>query len=851
MAYKPQFDFSDYQSTNPTRPLPGHELDVELWNISDDVTGLRTDLKKIQRSDGGLQNGIVNFETLAPDVIPRLLISQGGQTATFATRADAVAAAASGELGGSSEVQMFVAGGLGYVRAPGVSTLPDLPGWRPLAPASSAHWGMQPGMTDQSAPASAMFGYCAATGTPLEVEPGDYGFTSINANVSGGRFDISAPRGPARFVQLPSRVPTAMAVQFGGGNVITTSLAATALAGGNTLTLASATGVQAGDTVYVRLSRLLEGDHRFDATRSYSQLCRVTAVNGNVVTIADPLVFDMPVGVIATGTAQAGAAGTITLAASTSLTELDVKGYELRITGGAGVGQEKFIHTYNATTKVADIGTSYTGVPQAAFSPVPNATSTYQIVAEVAVEVYRPARGSIRDLEFLGYPENGVVVYGGQFARWDGGVFENLRFSDFANHGLYTARNYKSQVRDCRFDRANYALADGGGLGYGHIDQIGYCNKVINCHATGCRTGFDNGATTLFLERVGCTVTGGGKTYAGLDFWPAAGGVTNSGISSHTGSYGCVDRGCFVRDVWFNKIRAQEYLAQANRFAGEFGNNGVFQVSYSPSCEILENTYTDLFTALPSERTNTTFNEAGQSVVGYPSTFVRPDFFVSIRHSTMPKNSSARIARNSAKGLAQSLVYLDEASATAFDLALHVLNNTFSIVSSVANILAVIKASGALAMRQLWAWGNAFSIGGATLGGVTADNYTPYPVIGNLVAGVEPVRLGESKYVAILSDDTATVIPAASHAVKRAMVHVYEYNAAVTNNFCGVVLNGSATPVATISNSGVGLYTSSLAGTTGTDGQINLSVRADGPYYLENRTGGARVIAVEMSRPWD
>lgn len=141
MAYEPQFDFSDFQSTNPTRPLPGHQLDVELWNISDDVTGLRTDLKKIQRSDGALNNGIVKFETLAPDVIPRLLVSQGGQTVAFATRADAVAAAAAGGLGGAAAVQTIFAEGLFYVREAGATVLADMPGWVPFGVTTFRHFG--------------------------------------------------------------------------------------------------------------------------------------------------------------------------------------------------------------------------------------------------------------------------------------------------------------------------------------------------------------------------------------------------------------------------------------------------------------------------------------------------------------------------------------------------------------------------------------------------------------------------------------------------------------------------------------------------------------------------------------
>lgn len=58
---------------------------------------------------------------------------------------------------------------------------------------------------------------------------------------------------------------------------------------------------------------------------------------------------------VATGTAQAGAAGTITLTAGASATDNLYRGTRIITTGGTGAGQSRSITAYNGTTKVATI----------------------------------------------------------------------------------------------------------------------------------------------------------------------------------------------------------------------------------------------------------------------------------------------------------------------------------------------------------------------------------------------------------------------------------------------------------------------------------------------------------------
>jgi len=74
---------------------------------------------------------------------------------------------------------------------------------------------------------------------------------------------------------------------------------------------------------------------------------------------------------IESGTAQAGGASTITLAAGESAINDYYNGYTIEITGGLGSGQTRTISDYNGTSKVATVS--------AAWTTQPDNTSTYEI----------------------------------------------------------------------------------------------------------------------------------------------------------------------------------------------------------------------------------------------------------------------------------------------------------------------------------------------------------------------------------------------------------------------------------------------------------------------------------------
>jgi hypothetical protein len=80
--YTPSFSFAGYQTTSPTRPLPGVRVDTEYNNIAQSLGDTIDALADIRRDDGKLQNGIVTVESLDPGMAIGILPPANWVTAT-------------------------------------------------------------------------------------------------------------------------------------------------------------------------------------------------------------------------------------------------------------------------------------------------------------------------------------------------------------------------------------------------------------------------------------------------------------------------------------------------------------------------------------------------------------------------------------------------------------------------------------------------------------------------------------------------------------------------------------------------------------------------------------------------
>lgn len=137
------------------------------------------------------------------------------------------------------------------------------------------------------------------------------------------------------------------------------------------------------------------------STGSRSFRCKVwnkgSGTSGTVLPEFDPLLKIAGLGVQAlaadvTGTAQAGAAGSITLAAGASAVTNFYRGMVIEITGGTGIGQRRLITAYNGATKVASVQPNWTVTT--------DATSVYAIRK---CHVYRPISASLPNATIYEY----------------------------------------------------------------------------------------------------------------------------------------------------------------------------------------------------------------------------------------------------------------------------------------------------------------------------------------------------------------------------------------------------------------------------------------------------------------
>lgn len=82
-AYVPSYDFSAFQTSYPTTPLPGDKVDIEFAAVQTTLDEILYNLALIQRDDGALANGIVTQDSLADNLFSGVGQPDDWQTATY------------------------------------------------------------------------------------------------------------------------------------------------------------------------------------------------------------------------------------------------------------------------------------------------------------------------------------------------------------------------------------------------------------------------------------------------------------------------------------------------------------------------------------------------------------------------------------------------------------------------------------------------------------------------------------------------------------------------------------------------------------------------------------------------
>lgn len=207
-------------------------------------------------------------------------------------------------------------------------------------------------------------------------------------------FDVATPTGTVN--SLPDAAPDAaggLPISDAGGldldgllSDATADITLTGTASAGSLTTITLAGGVATDNYYNGQTVILVGGTGAGQSRtilSYaaSTVATVTrdwAVAPDATSQFMVIGSDVPA-ILEAGTAQAGAAASITLDATASATTDIYKNNGVMITGGTGVGQTRLIGAYNGATKVATVIPNWTTNP--------DNTSVYQIIPMARVDV--------------------------------------------------------------------------------------------------------------------------------------------------------------------------------------------------------------------------------------------------------------------------------------------------------------------------------------------------------------------------------------------------------------------------------------------------------------------------------
>ena len=187
-----------------------------------------------------------------------------------------------------------------------------------------------------------------------------------------------------------------------------------------------------------------------------------------------------------TGTAQAGSAGSITLAAGASATDDIYNGMIITITGGTGSGGVGVITDYVGSTKVATVQKS-----TATFTP--GASSTYSIAANVG---YKPVSASF-DSASIYFNNDGVlhVITGARGTFVLNAEVGEIPTIEFTMLGIYNAPTDTAAPATTYTNQATPLIFKAGNTTAFSI--LGYSGCLMSLE-------FDMANETVYRELVGC-----------------------------------------------------------------------------------------------------------------------------------------------------------------------------------------------------------------------------------------------------------------------------------------------------------------------------------------------------------
>lgn len=329
------------------------------------------------------------------------------------------------------------------------------------------------------------------------------------------------------------------------------ALAADFALGNKVVNLASSTGIEAGDLLHIKSTKLNETDHR--GAWKMGQVPQVSNINGNLVYLKEALDYDAKANDVVSGTIT-------TVNGGRSLTLSNGRGTAdgnsmvlLTITSGAAAGESRYI--INAT------GTNGTIVEHSSSRDVwpagVLAGDSYEFTWSSTATIIKPARVqmsgiSITRLQVLTATAGDRSFRGLQVEGAAKPKTENCYFENFADTNLHFVRCHSPKVINVESNGANNIHGTTDGKGYGVSFDM--CSRpfVNGLKGQGNRRVLDLTGAGAFtnhgrINNVECY--GGGLSYTGDGIWPD-GDLQSSGFGSHGSGRFTIYSNCTTHDTY-------------------------------------------------------------------------------------------------------------------------------------------------------------------------------------------------------------------------------------------------------------------------------------------------------------
>lgn len=422
------------------------------------------------------------------------------------------------------------------------------------------------------------------------------------------------------------------------------------------------------------------------------------------------------------------------------------------------------------------------------------------------------------------------VVSGIEIYYADEPLLRDVDVENAAGKGIGVTECYRPVIEGGHTLGANY-----WGTGYG-VQTAGTSHAAIrNRRFARCRRGVDiSGANIISRDTLieGCVVHGGGKNSQGTDYgWAADGslGADQQGFGSHGASDVAVYRDNFTNNLHNHyACRGRNEVIENNTMIGR-ARMGVIAVSYGENLIVRNNVAYDGRYSL---------KDNGIYDVGGNINTRRADYFLRFSDTYDGKAVGQITVEGNDVMVQDQFIQFTYSTQSAVCNNVTIRNNRVRFATSTGSTQVYLanNTDAALGVPSGWLLdGNDL----ARQGGTGRIN-----TLGNLDLRDQNSSFNiQRSYSLFLSDDTATsvAIPMAS-TVNAVRVIVDAQGSA---EGCVQVTQGSTaqdaigTPANLLNATGV------LAGTTGTDANLNLSLQ-DGKLYVENRLGLTRRVLLTI-----